>query len=874
MVSFGLAAYSADEGDTVMVTVTLSADPERTVVIPLTATDQDGASPADYSVPASVTFAAGDTSKPITFSATQDTMDDDGESVLLGFGTLPIGVSAGTTATTTVRIDDDDGAGVSVSEAALTIGEGSSGTYTIVLDSEPTADVTVTINDPSANTDVTADPATLTFSSSDWSSPKTVTVNAGQDADTDDDTATVTHTVTSTDSSYSGATADSVAVTVTDDENVLVQVTVMFGASTYTVAEGGTVEVTVTLSVDPEREVVIPLTATDQDGASLADYSVPASVTFDAGEMSKSFTFTAATDTDDDDGERVLLGFGTNLPSGVSPGTIAETMVTITATTPPVGSSPGGGGGGGGGGGPSPSVIDFEWTVEHDIDRLSSGHDKPSGQWSDGTTLWVLENGDGADDAVYAYDLATGERVEGREFALDNTNRAPRGVWSDRTLLWVSDSGRNSLFAHVLASGERLPERDIALAARNRAARGIWSGDETMWVIDGGKDSLFAYDLESGGLLAEYELASANGDPHGIWSDETTVWVSDHGAKRIFAYHLPVPDAEEVDGEDIELERVRDEEFPNTVLSRASNNSPRGLWSDGDVMYVADESDGKVYTYNMPHAIDARLSSLSLSGVDIGEFDPGRVDYEGSVAEGTTATTVEAQAVQPRANVDIDPPDADQAADGRQVTLAGTGEITVTVTSADGSRTKTYRVRVGEAGPPASCLSGAIAEGFSLVVSEGGSIDDLEACARGRNVTALYTLDGGEYVSYILGAPELVNGSFAGLFADGVPALTPLIAKSEGPPSPAPESDDEPEFGPDCLRGEIAAGFSLVVHEGGSIEDLEACGEGVGLAALYALDDGVWVSYVLGAPELVNEAFRELFADGLPVATPLVVKRD
>ena len=51
--------------------------------------------------------------------------------------------------------------------------------------------------------------------------------------------------------------------------------------------------------------------------------------------------------------------------------------------------------GGGGGGGPSPSVVDFEWSVTRDIDDLDSGHDKPSGQWSDGATLWVLENGDG-----------------------------------------------------------------------------------------------------------------------------------------------------------------------------------------------------------------------------------------------------------------------------------------------------------------------------------------------------------------------------------------------------------------------------------------------------------------------------------------------
>ena len=73
------------------VTVTLNADPERTVIIPITNTDQDGASSADYSgVPASVTFNAGDTEVDINFSATQDQDNDDGESVKLTFGnTLP-----------------------------------------------------------------------------------------------------------------------------------------------------------------------------------------------------------------------------------------------------------------------------------------------------------------------------------------------------------------------------------------------------------------------------------------------------------------------------------------------------------------------------------------------------------------------------------------------------------------------------------------------------------------------------------------------------------------------------------------------------------------------------------------------------------------
>ena len=46
-----------------------------------------------------------------------------------------------------------------------------------------------------------------------------------------------------------------------------------------------------------------------------------------------------------------------------------------------------------------------------------------------------------------------------------------------------------------------------------------------------------------------------------------------------------------------------------------------------------------------------------------------------------------------------------------------------------------------EAAGPASCLRGAVNVGFSLVVYGGGSIEDLVACAEGRNVTALYALD-------------------------------------------------------------------------------------------------------------------------------------
>ena len=134
----------------------------------------------------------------------------------------------------------------------------------------------------------------------------------------------------------------------------------------------------------------------------------------------------------------------------------------------------------------------------------------------------------------------------------------------------------------------------------------------------------------------------------------------------------------------------------------------------------------------MPDAIDARLASLTLSGVDIGEFDPGRTDYEGTVGEGVVETAVEAEAMQPRTDVAIDPPDADgDDANGDQVALQDLGEITVTVTSQDGSRTKVYRVQFPETAwdpardPWPHCLRGAVSEGFSLVVYEGGSVEEL-----------------------------------------------------------------------------------------------------------------------------------------------------
>ena len=330
------AAHSVTEGGTVEVTVTLDVDPERTVTVPLTVTDQDGASPADYSgVPASVTFDSGEISKTFTFSATQDDVDDDGESVKLAFGTPPPRVSAGTVNEFTVNIQDDDDPAVAVSfgSAAHSVTEGGTVEVTVTLDVDPertvTVPLTVTDQDGASPADYSGVPASVTFDSGEIS--KTFTFSATQD-DVDDDGESVKLAFGTPPPRVSAGTVNEFTVNIQDDDDPAVAVS--FGSAAHSVTEGGTVEVTVTVDVDPERTVTVPLTVTDQDGASPADYSgVPTSVTFDSGEVLKTFTFSATQDDVDDDGESVKLAFGTP-PPRVSAGTVNESTVNIQSKPP------------------------------------------------------------------------------------------------------------------------------------------------------------------------------------------------------------------------------------------------------------------------------------------------------------------------------------------------------------------------------------------------------------------------------------------------------------------------------------------------------------------------------------------------------------
>ena len=430
-----------------------------------------------------------------------------------------------------------------------------------------------------------------------------------------------------------------------------------------------------------------------------------------------------------------------------------------------------------------PSDEDFDWNLTRDIDDLHRDNDNPTDIWSDRTTLWILNNPSTGSDSVFAYDLLTGDRQEDREFELDSRNRFSHGIWSDGETVWIADAGRDSLFAHELSDRSRLEDRDIELAERNRDPRGIWSDGETLYVLDSVKDALFVYNLETAELDAEHALHSLNKSPRGIWSDGVSIWVSDDGANRIFAYRI----------EDQTLARLEAEEFGFRVLLKAGNGDARGIWSNGDVLYVVDAEDDRVKTYNIPDAIQAALASLSLSDLDIGEFSPSKLDYQATTTDEATSSIVEATATQESATIAVEPVDADgDAENGHQVTLGEAATVAVTVTSADGSRTRTYRVTLPETVPnqppvgnaiPALALT-ADAESARLTLSQFFSDPD------------------GDQLEYSLVAPDSSDVIRVEL-ANGVVTVAPVAAGEASFSLTA--SDGELETSPVRVRVTVAA---------------------------------------------------------------------
>ena len=348
-VTFGQSSYTVAEGSSVSVKVTLSVAPERSVTIPITKSNQGGATSADYSgVPASLTFGATDTEKTITFAATADDVDDDDESVNLGFGTFPSGVSAGTTTTAAVSITDDDVPSVTVAFGAATYSVDETDDTSTMMTKENEATVTVTLSaDPERTVTI---PITKTnqggASDSDYSGvPTSVAFNSGETsksftfaatADTvDDDGESVKLTFGTLPAGVSAGSTDETTVSI-DDDDLPADVDVTFSLSrTASAAEGTSATLTITLSENAPSEGV-PFTVTpaySTTGTGNADSSdvgaITSPVTVAGGSSTLGITIPIEDDRLDEDNETFSVTIATTA-SGWTKAGDGEDTATVT----------------------------------------------------------------------------------------------------------------------------------------------------------------------------------------------------------------------------------------------------------------------------------------------------------------------------------------------------------------------------------------------------------------------------------------------------------------------------------------------------------------------------------------------------------------
>ena len=84
----------------------------------------------------------------------------------------------------------------------------------------------------------------------------------------------------------------------------------------------------------------------------------------------------------------------------------------------------------------------------------------------------------------------------------------------------------------------------------------------------------------------------------------------------------------------------------------------------------------------------------------------------------------------------------------------------------------------GEITPPGiwdRCLQGELGAGYSLVVYAGGSVEELDACARSRAISVVSVLHEGRWLTYRPDDPAHRQRAFRARFADGLPPVTPLV---------------------------------------------------------------------------------------------------
>lgn len=302
------SGVTTESGNQATFTIALRSEPTADVVVHFVSSDTTEGTLAassltfttgDWSTPQSVVItgaddseADGDKAYDIVFTATTSTDEDYAASV-------PPSVS--------LTNEDDDDPGVTTgSPSGATTERGGQASFTVVLDSRPTASVQLALA-TSNGAEGTPDKTALTFTVDNWNAPQLVTVT-GVDDDRADGEATYEITfapLASDDARYAGLTPAPVVLHNTDDESAGFTVSEPSG---HTSEAGGRATFTIALSSAPRADVTVrPVSSDEGEGRVERD-----SLTFTTTNWNAPQTVTVigVDDTLADGNQRFTVTFG------------------------------------------------------------------------------------------------------------------------------------------------------------------------------------------------------------------------------------------------------------------------------------------------------------------------------------------------------------------------------------------------------------------------------------------------------------------------------------------------------------------------------------------------------------------------------------
>ena len=214
---------TTEAAGTATFSVRLTLAPTANVVINLSSSDTtEGTVSAS-----SLTFTAANWSTPqtVTVRGVDDNLDD-GDVAYTIFTSAAVSSDAGyrglnpPDVSVVNRDNDEFGIAITPNSGLVTTEAGGMATFTVKLTAAPTASVTINLSS-SDTSEGTVSPTSLTFTTSNWNTPRTVTVRGIDDPQDDGDVAytVITAPATSNDLRYRGLNPPDVSVVNQDNDN-------------------------------------------------------------------------------------------------------------------------------------------------------------------------------------------------------------------------------------------------------------------------------------------------------------------------------------------------------------------------------------------------------------------------------------------------------------------------------------------------------------------------------------------------------------------------------------------------------------------------------------------------------------------------------